>query len=70
MADTSVLSSNTASAAIRQFKRIEWEPAADISTHELARLMPLLISMASNPTMYWEDHIPPEALRHFKISDQ
>lgn len=55
--------------AVRKHKKVEWSPAADITAHELATLTPLLINMAFHPTEYWEDFIPTEAKRHFKISD-
>ena len=55
---------------IRRHKRIEWAPQSDITAHELALLFPLLIAMAKDPLVYWEDFIPKDALRHFKISDQ
>ena len=55
---------------IRPFKNIQWAPQPDITAHELATLMPLLISIALRPLNYWEDYIPSVALRHFRIEDQ
>lgn len=75
MTDTPILTgditvSGVGYATVRKHKRIEWAPAADITAHELATLMPLLISMAAQPMNYWEDYIPTKTKRHFKISDQ
>lgn len=61
---------STQSTTIRPFKSIQWRPQSDISAHELAELMPLLISIAMRPLNYWEDYIPTEARRHFEIKDQ
>ena len=68
--DMNLFVNNTFDCRIRLRKSIVWNPQDDITTIELARLLPLLLSMASDPLIYWEDYIPAEAQRHFKISDQ
>jgi hypothetical protein len=57
-------------SSIRQLKRITWLPQDDVTVLELAKAMPLLINMAQNPWAYWEDYIPSDLRRHFKIEDQ
>ncbi len=65
-----ITTQEAATHTIRPFKRVEWTPQPDITAHELAKIMPVLISMGLRPLNYWEDFIPADALRHFTITDQ
>jgi len=48
--------------------RFTWTPQEDITAHELAQLMPMLLMAASNAT-FTKDMLPddPKLLRHIKI---
>lgn len=51
--------------SIRPPARVEYKPQSDITAHEVARLLPILMSFRH--TMYPEDHIPSDLMRHFKV---
>ncbi len=55
----------TADYSIRQPARVEYRPQADITAHEVARLLPILIRLQH--MMYPENHIPADLMRHFEI---
>lgn len=50
---------------IRQPKKVEWTPQADITAYELALCLPLLTSQV---LWYPEDYIPKGCERHFKVT--
>ena len=53
--------------SIRKPTRIEYQPKRDITAHEVARLLPVLITTMSGQFSYPEDFIPDDLKRHFII---
>ena len=56
------------SATIRRPARIEYKPTQDITAHEVARLLPVLMTLGH--VAYPEDMIPDDLKRHFIIEQQ
>lgn len=63
------LTTLTIQIATRKPKRCQWAPLDSITTHELAKAIPLIVYMCSGPTTDWEFFIPPDLRKHFKIID-
>ena len=57
-----------ATATLRRPARIEYKPTQDITAHEVARLLPVLLTMGH--VSYPEDVIPDDLKRHFIIEQQ
>ena len=61
----SIVGTTISGYSIRRPARVEYKPQADITAHEVARLIPIL--HAFRHTSYPEDHIPADMMRHFEI---
>lgn len=60
-----VVGTTISSYSIRQPAKVEYLPQPDITAHEVARLLPILLRLQQ--AWYPEDYIPDDLKRHFKI---
>lgn len=68
-----ITAGGTIAAIISLPKHIDWKPMANITTHQLARLMPVLLALNLSKDSYANqilvESLPEDLRRHFAIRD-